>query len=75
MESHSSTEQICQNLIKDPDTGDPLTFMYYRGVSPFCPCNANEDSRWVVYDFKPYFYFQTEDTVKIECKVDSCKTE
>ena len=68
MEDHTNTGTTCQSLILAPNTGEPTTFMYYRGVSPFCPSNANEESRWVGQDFRPGFGFQTDSTITIECE-------
>ena len=67
MEDHINTGDRCQSLVINQDTGEPAIFMWYDGVSPFCPSYANEGSKWVVQDFRPGFGYQLDPTITIEC--------
>ena len=72
MEDHTGPDR-CQAIIDqiDPtnleETGETTTFMYYRGVSPFCPSDANEPSRWVINIWRASFGFYIDPEVKVEC--------
>ena len=73
MESHSSSDADCQAIISQIDTsgeetGETTTFMYYRGVSPFCPSDANEPSRWIINIWLAGWGFFVDPDVKIECE-------
>ena len=62
----------CQDKISDPNDGRPTVFMYYGGLSPFCPNNYAEGSEWFVNIFHPGYGFLTDPTITIECKgIDS----
>ena len=75
MEDHTGQtyDDRCQAIIDqiDPtnqeETGETTTFMYYRGVSPFCPSDANEPSRWVINIWRAGFGFYIDPEVKIKC--------
>ena len=56
------------NPVTKEQTGETLTFLYYRGVAPFCPSDANEPSRWVANIWIPGFGFTTDPAVTIECE-------
>ena len=61
----------CQNLISDPINGKPAVFMYYGGLSPFCPNNYVEGSDWFVQIFQSVIgsnIMALDTTMKIECK-------
>ena len=73
MEDHASSPNNiwgvnCQDLITNPNNGRPEVFMYYGGLSPFCPNNYAEGSKWFVRNFNPGFGFTTDETLTIECK-------
>ena len=73
MEDHTGPSK-CQAIVHQIDantleeTGETTTFMYYRGVSPFCPSDANEPSRWAINIWRGATWgFHIDPEVKIEC--------
>ena len=65
MDKHDN-DPTCEDVTGLRLCGNNMPWIFYRGVSPFCISDANEDSRWAAYD-ADFFDIFTDPTISIEC--------